>query len=731
LVPRASDVTVRTTLRVAVVVVVTSGLTLAAGCTGRDDSTHPRANVVVITIDTTRADHLGCYGYDRPTSPHMDALAARSVRFARCTSHVPITLPAHTSIMSGTFPSYNGVRDNGRFVVPEALVTLPELLAAQGYRTAAFISAFVLDSRYGLSHGFEIYNDRYTADWSEEDLRDARLFRQGITDRPADQTTDAALEWLAERGDDPFFLWAHYYDPHQPLAPPKPFDQLFHDSPYDGEIAFMDSQIGRLLEALESQGLWDNTLVVLTSDHGESLGQHGEDTHAVLVYDTTLHAALVIKPPAALGVAPAVVHDAVCHADILPTVCTILGVRGPESVQGRSLVPLLQGEHLPPAPAYFECALPFYSYRWEHLHGVRLGRWKYIHSPKRELYDVNADPGEVYDLAETEPERLRELEEVLFEAIRSTRTPDELRAASTTIDAETASRLRALGYATTGAGNTDDDQLNPRQPTGRLDPNVGVTYLKDYWAAVSLTHRGNLSAAAAIYESNLLPLDPGNPGFVVDLAELKRRMGNLDGSYELYRRALELNPTDATVMQQLGQLEVDRGNLEAAEELFASAMATDPQLLGAVYLAGRLAEQRARTDAAIELYRKVLEIDPSHRDTLINLGVMHARAGANDLARARFKQALAVAPFSVRAHYNLGLLELHTQNNARAIQHLENALRFRGAFPEARLALAVALLSSGDAAGARQHLLMVVEESPASAAAERAQTLLAEFDGPE
>jgi arylsulfatase A-like enzyme/tetratricopeptide (TPR) repeat protein len=711
-----SDRAVRATLWVAV------GLALVTGCGRGGDGTHPRANVVLITIDTTRADHLGCYGYDRPTSPHMDALAARSVRFEHCTSHVPITLPAHTSILSGTAPLYNGVRDNGRFVVPEALVTLPEVLAGQGYRTAAFVSAFVLDSRYGLDSGFEVYDDRYAAEWSEEDLRGARLFRQGITDRPADQTTDAALAWLAERGDEPFFLWVHYYDPHQPLTPPKPYDQLFDDNLYDGEIAFMDSQIDRLLGALEHDRLWDDTLVVLTSDHGESLGQHGEETHAVLVYETTLHVVLVIKPPAGLGVGPGVVAHDVCHADILPTVCAVLGVRGPDTVQGRSLLPLLRGEQLPPRPTYFECALPFYSYRWEHLHGIRLGRWKYIHSPTPELYDVDADPGEIYNLAENEPGRVDDLEVVLFEFIRT--TPDALRGGSTAIDAATAGRLRALGYATGGGEGTDEDLLNPQQPTGRLDPKEGVVYLKDYWAAIALSNRGNLPVAAAIYENNLLPLDPGNPGFLVDLAELKRRMGEPERAYELYRRALALSPGDATVLQQLAQLEVERGNLDQAEALFASAMAVDPQLLTAVYLAGRLAEQRSRTDEAIELYRRVLAIDDSHAATLINLGVIHAQAGANELARSRLEQALEVSPFSARAHYNLGLLELHTDNAARAVQHLENAIRFRGPFPEARLALGVALLSSGDVQRARELLRAVVEENPSTTAAERARSLL-------
>lgn len=702
----------------------------AVGCGDPMGGSEPRPNVVIITIDTTRADHLGCYGYDRPTSPMIDSLASGSVLFSRCSAHTPITLPSHTSILSGTVPCYNGIRDNSRSVVPEAMVTLPELAAAAGYRTGAFVSAFVLDSRYGLDQGFEVYDDSYTAEWSEEDLRGARLFQQGITQRPADQTTDAALSWLENRGGDPFLMWVHYYDPHQPTAPPEPFDRIFLDSPYDGEIAFMDSQIGRLLEAIEDMGLWRDTLIVLTSDHGESLGQHGEETHGVLVYDSTLHTALMIKPPEAAQVTPTVIPDSVSHADIVPTVCDLIGLDGPELVQGRSLVPLLRGERLPPQAAYFECALPFYGYRWEHLHGIRQGRWKYIHGPKPELYDIEVDPDEVFDIAEREPERSRDLEALLFETIASNPTPEEFRQASVSIDAETASRLRALGYVAGGTGEVEAD-LNPRRPTGRLDPRVGTIYLKDYWAAIALSNRGNLSTAASIYENILVPLDPGNPGFVVDLAELKRKMGKMDHSYELYRRALELSPEDATVMQQLGQLEVDRGNLDAAEELFAGAIETNPEQVGSIYLAGLLAEQRDRPDSAVEFYRKLLEIDPSHRDTLINLGVIHARSGAVDLARARLGEALDVAPFSARAHYNLGLLEMHAKNNGAAVRHLENALRFRGSFTEAHLAMAVALMSSDDPAGAREHLETVIKEHPNSAGVDRAKMLLSDLDSVE
>ncbi len=390
---------------------------LLAGACG--DS--PRPNVLLVTVDTTRADHLGAYGYDRDTSPTVDALAAEGVLFEHAFAHAPITLPSHTSMLTGTFPLAHGVRDNGRFSVADDLETLPEMLRERGYATGAFVSAFVLDSRFGLDQGFDVYDDSFTAEWSEDKLRDARIYNQMVTDRPADQTTQRAIAWLAEQAESPFFLWVHYYDPHQRYAPPHPWDQLYQDNLYDGEIAFMDSEIARLFDALRERGLWDRTAVLLTGDHGESLGQHGEATHAVLAYDSTLRVPLVIKPPAGVAVERKVVTESVSHVDLLPTVGDLLDLPTPSGLPGRSLLPAIQGR----APSgraadraiYFESALPRFSFGWEPLFGVRAGSWKYIHAPEPELYDLERDPGEQRNIARAESERREELERLLFRTI--------------------------------------------------------------------------------------------------------------------------------------------------------------------------------------------------------------------------------------------------------------------------------------------------------------------------
>ena len=681
-------------------------------------------NVLLITTDTTRADHLGAYGYPEPTSPVLDALASEGVRFDRAFAHAPVTLPSHTSILSGTLPIYHGVRDNGRFVVRDSLTTLPEILRREGYATGAFVSAFVLDSRFGLDQGFDVYDDSYTAEWSEEKLRDARIYNQMVTDRPADQTTARAIGWL-ETVQEPFFLWVHYYDPHQRWAPPHPYDQRFHDSPYDGEIAFMDSEIGNLLAAVKSRFDWDRTAVVVTADHGEGLGQHGEVTHAVLAYDSTLRVGLIVKSPEDAGVEPGVVDDLVSHVDILPTILGFLGLEPPEDIWGRSLLPLLRGGTRTERPVYFETILPRFSFGWETLFGVRSEGWKYIHAPEPELYHAIEDPGELYDRAEPDAERRRAMEEMLFALIGSRQPPEEDLASGPSLDVEARRQLAALGYVGGGSG-VSEDELNPRQPTGRLSPVTGLTYLADYYLANSLAGRGQLTEAARIYASTLLPLDPENPSFLSNMANLERRLGRSENAFELFRRAQAVDPNDPEILVQLGQLENDRGRLEAAEQLFLSARQLDAENLSAAYLSALVAARAGRGDDAIERFREALEIDASHLDSRIHLGIELAERGDLAGARKELRLARSAAPFSARVHYNLALLEMRAGNPEEARSGFEIALRFRQPYPPARLGLALALRELGLETEAQEELREVISRGAETPAGRRAQRLLGE-----
>ncbi|MHB8056035.1 MAG: sulfatase, partial [Candidatus Aminicenantales bacterium] len=304
---------------------------LGPGLQGAPSASGPvRPNILLVTIDTLRADHLGCYGWKTAQTPAIDALAARGVLFTRAFAHNPSTLPSHTNILLGLTPNAHGVHENSNFIVRDEFLTLAEWLKTQGYATGAFIGAFPLDSRFGLGQGFDVYDDNY----GSQDPMDL-----AFVERKGDVVVGRAVEWLRHQSG-PWFAWVHLFDPHQPYAPPEPFKSRYPGDPYDGEIAFADSALEKLFDFLKEQKLADKTAVVLTADHGESLGEHGESTHGYFAYNATLHVPLILAVP---GLLPSRSGENVCHIDIFPTVCEIVGKKAPAGLQGRSLFPPAEG----------------------------------------------------------------------------------------------------------------------------------------------------------------------------------------------------------------------------------------------------------------------------------------------------------------------------------------------------------------------------------------------------
>lgn len=686
---------------------------IACGCTAAPE----QANLLLITTDTTRADHLGAYGFERATTPNLDLLAAEGVLFEQAMSHVPITLPAHTSIMTGTLPTFHGVRDNGRFVVGDELVTLAETLSAEGYETGAFVSAFVLDSRFGLDQGFDWYDDRYGEDWSEDDLRDARVFIQMVVDRPADQTTERALAWL-DQVEPPFFLWVHYYDPHQRWDPPHPYNQLYLDQPYDGEIAFMDSQIGRLWNAFQSRSWDQSTLAVILGDHGEALGEHGEQTHAVAAYQSTLRIPFIVRPVPSSGIDPRRVAAPVSQADVMPTVLDLLGLGMPAGIQGRSLRQLMMGGELPARPTYFECLLPYFGYKWQPVSGVRQGDLKYIHSSRPELFDLAADPGEVFNLAGNEPGRAEELSSTLARIIEG--TTREIESTGESLDPDARLKLEALGYATASSTGESIDLLGSFHLANPLDQ---LVVLQDYNAVRSLMGQGRDLEAASVLENAVLPLDPENPSFLTTLAVLRKKVGDLESARSAARRAQIASPEDAGILLQLSDLELRTGNLEEAEQLVRAAEALNPDDVSTRVLAAQIAARAGDAKLAEERYRIVLELEPDHLDALMGLGMQLVASGDVEEARAVFRRAITAHPLSARAHYNFGFFEYGQEDFTEAERHFERAARYGRPYPQAELGLALAKLSSGDPSGARSILESLVSGGDRDTA-EKARGLL-------
>ncbi len=347
----------------------------------------PGLNVLMITVDTLRADALGSYGNTRAVTPWMDRLAAEGVRFENARAHNVVTLPTHASILTGLYPQEHGVRDNSGFRLPEELPTLATILRKEGYRTGAFVSAFPLDSRFGLDQGFEVYEDNFVG--SE---RRPAFFE---VERAGPETVALARSWIEANDDRPWFCWVHLYEPHFPYDPPEPLKSRFSDDLYLGDVAAVDEALAPLLEPLLKRANSSQTLVVLTSDHGEALGEHGEATHGIFAYESTLRVPLVLYQGDLFE--PRVVLDPVRHIDLLPTILDALGLPVAEGSSGRSLLPVVFGQVAEEAPStYFESLSPQLNRGWAPLYGIVDGDMKYIELPIPELYDLEADPGRAH-----------------------------------------------------------------------------------------------------------------------------------------------------------------------------------------------------------------------------------------------------------------------------------------------------------------------------------------------
>ena len=651
-------------------------LLIAAGSTGRTTAAagRPGPDLLLITIDTLRADRLGCYGPAPVRTPAIDGLAASGTVFTRAFSHVPLTLPAHASLLTGQTPPVHGVRDNGRFVVPPEALTMAELLKGRGYTTAAFVGGYPLHSRFGLVQGFDVYDDRFAAS--------PGLGREYAEAR-AGAVADKALAWLEGRRS-PWFLWVHFYDPHDPYEPPEPFLSRYRDAPYDGEVAYVDETVGRLLAFLRDRGLADRTVVVLTGDHGESLGDHGELTHGFLAYNSTLWIPLVIAAP---GRRPFRSDRTVAHIDVLPTVCDLLSIGKPAALEGHSLEPALGGRKLSSEPIYFECLSPYYGRGWAPIRGLIDGPMKFVDSPIPELYDLGADFGETRNLA---PGRdLSGYRKALERHLR-TKGTGAAPGPEARLDAAAVERLRSLGY-TAGPAAPKKKSFGPEDDVKTLLPyhersmralllsregrtDAAVAMLKEvvtarpdldvarvnlalvYEAAGRaadarqvltdglrdlpesydlLTHAagfliaaGDYGEAAALIGSRSLPQMESDPKIWVDLGLCHRNLGDHPRAKAAYETALAIDPTYPVVHNNLGTLELaadrarpDAAALERAEARFAKAVELDPGYAAAHYGLGQARYRLGRLEEAVAVLRTAVGLDPDLADARFYLGM--------------------------------------------------------------------------------------------------------------
>ena len=663
-----------------------------AGKNAQDGSKSP--DILVITVDTLRADRLGCYGFDAAQTPHIDRLSREGVRVEHAVAAAPITMPSHTSIFTGLDPPAHGVRDNGAFPVPTEVETLAERLQGIGYQTQAFVSAEVLHSRYGLAQGFDGYDDEI---WSEAGPSDYKR-----PERSGDETMDRVLQWLDRRpgSAEPSFLWVHLFDPHQPYNPPASAARVA-PTPYDGEIAFVDQQIGRLLAALERKGSLDETIVVFTSDHGESLGEHGEETHAVFIYESTIRIPLIFRYPPKLA-AGKVHAQSVRTVDLMPTILGLAG-HAPAKVQGSDLSKALAGSK-PGAslPQYSESLYPELALGMAPLQGLRLDDWTYIRAPRAELYNRATDPGEAHNLLDVSANaagaadarrRADELDQMLSRYVEESRSFGFV-AQAKPLDDDTVKMLQALGYM--------DETESPGALRG-MDPKDGVPIYGKVSEAFRLAREGNCPAAVRM----LSPLLKQLPNLVQArnrIAKCRLKMGNPKAAKQQYLRSLVHDPNQEGVLLQLGRMQLAEGDLEGARRRFLQALEVIPSSGDAMVLLGHVDFSEGQPEKAKAWYEKAIEADPAQPIPYLFLGELYFRQGKFSEARDSYEQALKIAPNDFTASLQAGICTLALGDPKNAEAYLLEANRIDPSQWQPFYSLACARAQQGDPEAALSHL---------------------------
>jgi len=659
----------------------------ALGLTTRPQNRKTDLNVLLITIDTLRADRIGLYNPGHRLTPSIDRFAADGIVFTRAFSHTSTTLPSHANILLGTTPSYHGVHDNANFIVREDLLTLAELLKSCGYSTAAFLGGFPLDARFGLGQGFDVYDDHFRQ--GDPGIEQGR-------ERRAQAVLDSALSWLKGQKS-PWFLWIHCFDPHDPYTPPEPYRSQYAKNPYDGEVAYTDSVMGALFRYLGETGLLSSTFIVFTGDHGESLGEHGEKTHGYLAYNSTIWIPLILRLP---GGEHHVVEQNVSHIDIFPTVCDVLGIKTPPFLQGTSLLPLLKGAGLEEKPIFFESLSPYYNMGWAPITGFIFKNEKFIDSPIPELYDLSKDFDERRNLAEGR--NLNDFRDELGRILRR-QSSEESSKAGQKMDRETQQKLMSLGYLASRQGgkkaafNADNDVkvLLPlhNKCMEALDlfragkEREGAEALKEIITAGKPVSTAYVNLAAVYKRQGRWP---------DAISVLKMGLANLPDVYDLFAQyitclyeagrfdeALQAFETmgypqaqsDPVIWNYVGLSYWKKGDATKARQSYEKSIAIDKKFAVPYNSLGSLltfqfksTNDPASYRKAIEYYEQAIALDPSYGEAFHGLGVAHFQAKNYEKAIVCLKKALDLEPDLDEALYFLGVAYLMRGENVPAYQ---------------------------------------------------------------
>ena len=755
---------------IGALVVVILGAALAAYYFGRSEGGRNLApaiavspgsatgyRVVLFTLDTLRADHVGCYGYKGVETPVLDALAAGGVRFTDVACAAPITLPSHATILTGDYPPVHGVRDNGTFRLAPRHETLAERLQAEGYATAAFIAAFVLDSRYGLDQGFDVYDDEIAPKYRKPGILDAS------PQRPADAVIDSAEQWLEEhqrsKPDQPFFLWIHLFDAHSPYDPPEPFKTRYAANRYDGEIAYVDQQVGRFLEELRSLKLMDKTLVVVVGDHGEGLGDHSEHQHSMLIYESTMAVPLIFHGPGLIPGGRVVDDRVVATVDVAPTILDLLGL----PLGQHDGVSLLRSTTDSDRAVYIETLAPKLNHGWSALYGLRRRGDKYIDAPRPEYYDLIADPGELNNLWKKDANEVVELADRLASVIESFPAAGETGAEVVAITAEAIEKLAALGYVRGGTVSNSGPPADPKDMIAYWEGQIvkanrlvdqrryeeAIPFLRKLvrdrpedpgaWSLLSIAEAHSGLIDDAIHSrTQASQLQPRDVHHWVFLARLQRTKGDTAAARLMLSLAEEVEPQHGQIFLIRGMLDLAAGQHQDALAQCEEARRRDPNnhIAKSWSLQGRILEAMDELPGAESAYTKAYDVNPRDSGALLGLAGLARRAGrferAVELALsiprgapewiesrwplyqayvglkqgakavAALRELVAAAPGHYDAHAILGYL-LHTQGKLpEAAESYRRAIELDPGRADTHLNLGLVLDRLGDEDGAIQ-----------------------------
>jgi arylsulfatase A-like enzyme/tetratricopeptide (TPR) repeat protein len=643
-----------------------------------------KPNVILITIDTLRADHVGCYGAQNVKTPTLDGLAHDGIVFERAMSQVPLTWPSHAVILTGTHPFQNGVQDFTGLPLGAQFRSVAQAFKGAGYATAAVVSAFVLDRSWGLARGFDYYDDAFSAQTFEKK-------ETGLVDRRAGESVAHAIAWLkktslskSERR--PFFLWLHLYDPHSPYDPPEPFRSEYREHPYDGEIAYADHELGSLIAWLKQNHLYDSSLIVMVSDHGESLGEHGEDEHGFFVYNATVHVPLIVKPPAGSGIPTGRESEPVETAAVAPSLLELAHVN--DVIEKQFQVPALFSGQKATEPAYSETFYPFSSFGWSPLHALESERFHLIDAPKVELYDLESDPRETRNIAGEQPATVAVLQEKLRSLLaRNPFGRQEGGAGNLTPEAQ--AKLRALGYFGFRAAVSPEALKQ-----GLADPKDKLWEFNAILRAEDAYQQGR-DAEAEILLRQIQEKDSKIYVIPFLLGESDLRRERWDDAANELQRCLELNPNFDNAMTGLARALAKLGRDEEARIWLDKALQSNPQNYLAWYQKGLL-DQVGDPAAAQAAYEKAVAIQPNFFAGQRELGMSLFQRKEYAAGALHLEKAIELGLNDAHLHNYLGICYSRTNRLQLAIRSYREAMKLDSTLAEAHLNLAYALQRTGN-----------------------------------